>query len=410
MQKTGEIFREEIRSLVRPSSSREECVHNWYVFPHGFSPGLVDFLVEDLGLETDSCVVDPYLGGGTTVVECAKIGLKACGSDILPLATFVTDTKMKASRYPCEGPPVISAKGETESQPWDKYFRKAFPPVVLEDLERVWTGIEEMQNIIDRDFAVLVFFRTMEEVSYASKGGAFLRWNRRKRYPRGYTLKRYQQLFDLLVSERPTTADDGPFSDIQPQYLVTVADARTLPYQSGFADAVITSPPYLNRHDYTRVYLLELLSGFCQNLEEVKRIRYNTMRSHVEARSPSYIDSSTEVQSKQLEEVTDRLRRSSDLTNPKIPETVEGYFEDLNLSLTECYRILGDGGFCCIVMSNVRFSGVMIPVDEILVELATDLGFDLVRKFLSRYRGNSPQQMAKYGSEPSKECVVVLEK
>ena len=36
-------------------------------------------------------------------------------------------------------------------------------------------------------------------------------------------------------------------------------DARSLPLRSDSVDAVLTSPPYPNRHDYSRVFHIELL-------------------------------------------------------------------------------------------------------------------------------------------------------
>jgi len=37
-----------------------------------------------------------------------------------------------------------------------------------------------------------------------------------------------------------------------------VADARKIPLGDNIAGIVFTSPPYLNRYDYTRIYALEL--------------------------------------------------------------------------------------------------------------------------------------------------------
>ena len=60
------------------------------------------------------------------------------------------------------------------------------------------------------------------------------------------------------------------------------ADARSLPLADGSVQAVITSPPYPNRHDYTRVFgvELDLLFGLGAG---VKQLRYKAMRSHPEA-------------------------------------------------------------------------------------------------------------------------------
>jgi tRNA G10 N-methylase Trm11 len=56
---------------------------------------------------------------------------------------------------------------------------------------------------------------------------------------------------------------------------VEMADARSLPLSDESIDAVITSPPYVNRHDYTRVFGVELMFAFL-DYEETKRLRYQS--------------------------------------------------------------------------------------------------------------------------------------
>ena len=63
----------------------------------------------------------------------------------------------------------------------------------------------------------------------------------------------------------------------------SLGDAREINTDRKY-NAIITSPPYPNRHDYTRIYSLEMLFDFVENNDDLKKIRYETLRSHVEAR------------------------------------------------------------------------------------------------------------------------------
>lgn len=56
---------------------------------------------------------------------------------------------------------------------------------------------------------------------------------------------------------------------------VQIADARSLPDPKGTYTAVITSPPYPNRHDYTRVFGVELLFEFL-DWERLRMLRYQS--------------------------------------------------------------------------------------------------------------------------------------
>lgn len=70
----------------------EGFTHNFYRYPARFSPRFVRFV---LGYYTKpgDYVLDPFMGGGTTIVEAAASGRRAIGSDINELAQFVTKAK-----------------------------------------------------------------------------------------------------------------------------------------------------------------------------------------------------------------------------------------------------------------------------------------------------------------------------
>ncbi len=89
---------------------------------------------------------------------------------------------------------------------------------------------------------------------------------------------------------------------------------------------------------------------------------------------------------------------------------LSGYFEDMFLVFKEIYRCLRNGGKVAVVVSNVRFSGVNVPVDEILFEIGEQAGLYARYIWVARYRGNSSQQMKTYSREPSRESIVFWNK
>jgi DNA methylase len=69
-----------------------ESPHNIYRYPARFSP---TFAREAIRCFTDpgDLVVDPFCGGGTSIVEAISLGRRAAGMDINSLATFLTRAK-----------------------------------------------------------------------------------------------------------------------------------------------------------------------------------------------------------------------------------------------------------------------------------------------------------------------------
>ena len=66
--------------------------HDFYKYPARFSPSFVRFMLDSL-TEPGDYVLDPFMGGGTTIVEAAASGRRAIGSDLNELAQFVTRVK-----------------------------------------------------------------------------------------------------------------------------------------------------------------------------------------------------------------------------------------------------------------------------------------------------------------------------
>ena len=66
--------------------------HDFYKYPARFSPRFVRFMLDSL-TEPGDYVLDPFMGGGTTIVEAAASGRRAIGSDLNELAQFVTRVK-----------------------------------------------------------------------------------------------------------------------------------------------------------------------------------------------------------------------------------------------------------------------------------------------------------------------------
>lgn len=68
--------------------------HNFYRYPARFSPKLVRAAIAAFSAPGD-LVLDPFMGGGTTLVEALALGRNSIGSDLNELALFIAHVKTR---------------------------------------------------------------------------------------------------------------------------------------------------------------------------------------------------------------------------------------------------------------------------------------------------------------------------
>ena len=174
-------------------------------------------------------------------------------------------------------------------------------------------------------------------------------------------------------------------------YEILRGDSRTALRDIDPCQLAVFSPPYPNSADYTDVYNVELWSlGYLEGPEDNASLRSATLSSHVQ-RSRDYPQAP--VGSPTLKEVLDRLHTQRlELWDHRIPSMVGAYFRDLLDVLASLSGILMRGGTAWIVVGDSRYSGVQIPVAQVLKELVGDRGWELLSIEPFRSMRTSAQQ------------------
>jgi len=394
----GFEYRLELRDCVTPQLLKAQPVHRWFWFPHSFSPQLVDEILKAYPLPPRGSVLDPFVGAGTTVRRAGDLGYRAVGADLSPLSVFVSQAKLAH---------LDKAMLEAQLQDIMAYRPEATLPALPARLTRAFTkkelchllGLQHRISALPEDaagFFRLALLRVQQRVSRAVPDGGWFRWvekaDQSRLIARWFEEQARLQIEDIEPNRKARAS-------------VFLDDARRLRYVRGHFDLVITSPPYPNRHDYSRIFHIELLS-LGLNDEEIRHIRHHALRSNIEAKSPQLPTDGYRPPAKLLK----ALAALPSETDPRVSAMLQGYFQDLWLTLKALSRRLKHNAICAFVVGNVRHGGVMIDVDEILIELAAQLGFIHEQTWVARLRNNSAQQMKCFGREPARESIVFLRK
>jgi len=385
-----------------------------YRYKEAFAFNFVKDFLRRFEASPDDYVFDPFSGLGTTMFTSMLSGMPSVGIDKLPVAYFISKTL-----------PLLLLLNENElKEMWMSLIpmiEKSQPADVAMDVpimkvafnEETLLTLRKLKSTIDvlpdpyRDIFLLLFFSILEECSFTSKDGQFLRLKRNKRLSNPVEamsrkvaqveedVRRIKMLFPHLSIDEKITPD---------VYLGDTRDLSDIKFRKK-PTIIITSPPYANRYDYTRTYSLELCFHFVKNFEELKAIRFGILRSHIESK----IKRGEIPPHPVIKEVVESLGRKK-LNNPKIPGMIVTYFIDMQKVIKEWFKVLAPGAKVAMVVDNVRFEGELIPVDLVLSEMAEEAGFEVKEIIVARYKGNSSQQMKKYGKVPVRESIVIWER
>src|SRR5437764_11088820 len=83
-----------VNSEVNKLYPEDRAIHEWYRFVLSFPPHLVREYLARFGVDHRHCVLDPFCGTGTVLVECKKLGIASIGIEANPLAHFASQVKV----------------------------------------------------------------------------------------------------------------------------------------------------------------------------------------------------------------------------------------------------------------------------------------------------------------------------
>jgi len=339
-------------------TNKTRPIHRWFFYKEGYAPEIVEYAVRREGLCCgDNMLLDPFCGVGTSLLAAKGMAMRGFGIDASELAVFVSKTK--CANYEktdlAEIRNFLNAK-HGQKEPTIKWNfelfnpRAAFPKRNFNDILSLREEIESAHcSEKAKNLLLLALLSILPQTSIIVKDGGVLKIDKRKRAmpAREAFRRKLKQMIDDIEHQQ----------FFGPEPVVELGDARRLNFADESFDIAVTSPPYLNNVDYSKIYGLELsllsLSG-----ETTKETRKKLIRSFIKGAGDD------DYAPKEVEELTARL------------PIVGAYFADIERALSEINRVLKTGRSAYIVVSNSVIFNEHIAVDEILGQIGERLGME----------------------------------
>ena len=377
------------RRTVSYQASKKDSVSRWLKYKEGFSCDLVETLLAEMNIKEKETILDPFLGSGTTAFSCNTKGINCIGYDILPMSSLAVKAKSHVLNYNLEE--LNSFRRFLKDLKRPEFYtdviqeiritESAYPIETSRDLSFYKNEIQNSNYSPEiKNLGLLALTNTLERLSYTAKDGQYLRWDVRSEKTIKTNIERKAKGKEPLkvkldkgslpsVSELLISEINIYISDIETlQKTSKNASGKTdffqdsvlkkLPLLSANSiDGVITSPPYCNRYDYTRIYALELV--FLGKTEaEINSLRQDLLSCTVESKSKrdylrDYYESINRINdyndvikiidnNKVLSEINNALEKrmkSGDINNKGVLRMVRGYFDELAFIYYELFFI-----------------------------------------------------------------------
>jgi hypothetical protein len=384
------------------TSSRTGCfvdnmklpVHRWYRYSAGFSAQWVRQLIADSKCAGTFCVLDPFVGSGTVVLEAERAGVEGLGLEAHPFVARIARAKLAwrtdvaTFRHLASG---IAAAAETrrgQSRGYPALIAKCFPTealVRLDALKQCWADHNDGSATAELCWLALVsILRETSPVGTAQWQYVLPRKSKAKPSEpfAAFAWRAHAMAQDMRAAQEDTPG---------PQGKVLTGDARRCSVvPDGWADLVVTSPPYANNYDYADATRLEMcffreIAGWGDLQGAVRQHLVRSCTQHVApyARQAEKLLSAPVLAAiaGELSKTFSRLEEERAAHGGKKPyhAMIAHYFHDLAEVWLSLRRVTRAGGRVCFVVGDSAPYGIHVPVDRWLGELAVAAGFKSYR-------------------------------
>lgn len=365
-------------------------IHRWFRYSAGYSALWVRDLIATQSKLRPTYVLDPFVGSGTTVLEAEQCGCESVGLESHPFVARIARAKLlwrlDPKNFQNFAHKVLDHAIHNVSYPADppKLLVTCFPRDTLAKLfalRESWNQLNDSSPHSELTWLVIVsIIRQCSPVGTAQWQYVLPKKTKARTLDPFHAFSGRVSLFARDMVHRQSLPHG-------PRARLSDGDARICDaVPDGWANLIISSPPYANNYDYADATRLEMtFSGEIENWgdlqEKVRKYLIRSCSQHVASISGStqeiIHDPLLAPVRNELAEVCDQLGTARKHHGGKktYHTMVAAYFADMAKVWAALRRASAGGALVCFVIGDSAPYGIYVPVDRWLGELAIAAGF-----------------------------------
>ena len=378
--------------------------HGWVRLTPAYSVKIVKQILDEH--PEIEYILEPFSGTGTTGLVAGQYGLQCDLYDINPFLIWLA--KVKCTNYNdkliaqtkknAHKIIEIARKTQNETNLW-------FPPI--SNIERWWqhNRLVVMAKIFkalnevfpvsckEKDLLLIAFCRLTIQWSNASFNHQSMSF--KENGSQSHLFDEDEEIYRVFLNDLDEILSEASHN-IPGTVRVFLDDSRNISKVSQQKyDAIITSPPYVNRMSYIRElrpYMYWL--GYLKEAREAGELDWEAIGGTwgiATSRLNSWSPESEYSIPQRLQPIIKEIAQSSEV----LSRYVHKYFVDMSSHFSGLYDVVAPGGRLYYIIGNSKFYDTLVPAEEFFVELMRVHGFEDTQIEIIRKR-NSKKELFEF--------------
>jgi DNA modification methylase len=412
---------------AKPRSRLGPDSRPWGKFLAAFSEAFAESAISLICGKTPTVLYDPFVGSGTTLVSAAKLGITAVGNDLDPFSAVISRARIASNYNPervleiLEPHPVAIVKPFAQAAELDGYFCQgdlSYAAAVFTKIKAsVPSGNEQLLSTLladhsgSLDSAAIALAAILVAGSASAKmiRGSNPVWHRKARPGERTPTKPLHAAAVARASGMMRDIDHQGFQGERRIKVMCDNSLQSLLPQNS-VDAILTSPPYLNRLDFVVDHLPQLLLLSCLHHVDIDTLRRRMVGT---TKIIQKIDVDERVGPTCISLIK-QIRDHPGYASRRYYQYIYvQYFNDMLKALDAWRTQCKSGARGIMVVQTSYYKDLLIDSPRIFGEMANLLGFritPLASEEVTMHYGNlSPRQLKYVPGKRLREWVLLLE-